>query len=270
MQEFKQETIWWSFIAHDLHKVKLINHNCFLWPSCSKTSMFTRAAARSGEPDTNPELGNLLMLLCIPIFQVTRYPYQEGSRWTQFKNLGLRPKVVHIRHNPPAQKQAPNTALNKLEVSGTSCSTSPLKAFSFCLFLRLGSRALLHQWVSFPPHAQAGLVRAADSPALAGRGSPYRLPSPQELHFNRELGEGHRGKIWQPCIGLQGFSIKEIENTNTQQHPRMQTIPYPFDTDLFLRNRGAAAVMPRHKQTPATNCKDSQAHRVVIIFRVHV
>ena len=139
MQKFKQETIWGSFIAHDLHKAKLINRNCFLWPSCSKTRLFTRVAACSGEPDTNPELGNLLMLFCIPIFQITRYPYQEGSRGTQFKNLGLRSKVVHIRHNPPAHKQAPNTALDKLQVAGTSCSTSPLKAFSLGLFLRLGS-----------------------------------------------------------------------------------------------------------------------------------
>lgn len=99
IQEFKQETIWGSFIALDLHEAKLINHNCFLWPSRSKTRLFTRVTACSGDPSTNPELGNLLMLLCIPIFQITRYPYQEGSQGTQFKNLGLRPKVVRVRHN---------------------------------------------------------------------------------------------------------------------------------------------------------------------------
>lgn len=145
MQEFKQETIWGSFIARDLHKAKLINHNCFLWPSCSKTRLFTRAAACSGKLDTNLELGNLLMWLCIPIFQITWYPYQEGSWGTQFKNQGLKPKVVHVRHNPPAHKQAPNTALDKLQVASTSHSTSPLKAFSLCLYLRLGSPALLHE-----------------------------------------------------------------------------------------------------------------------------
>lgn len=169
------------------------------------------------------KLGNLLMLLCIPIFQRTRYPYQEGSWGTQFKNLGLRPKVVRVRHNPPAHKQAPNTALYQLQAAGTSHSNSPLKAFSLCLFLRLVSQTLLHKWVSFPRHAWAGLVRAADTLAPAVRGSPYRLPLPWKLHLNRELGEGHRGKIWQACIGLQGFSIKEIQNTNTQQHPCIQT-----------------------------------------------
>lgn len=153
MQEFKQETIWASFIAHDLHKAELINHNRFLWPSCSKTRLFTGVTACSGEPDTNPELGNLLMLLCIPIFQITRYPYQEGSQGTQFKNLVLRPKVVRVRHNPPAHMQAPNTALDELQAGGTSHSTGPLKGFSLRLFLRLGSRALLHEWVSFPAHA---------------------------------------------------------------------------------------------------------------------
>lgn len=167
-------------MAHNLHKAKLIHHNSFLSPSCSKTRLFTRVAACSGEPDTNPDLGNLLMLLCIPIFKITRYPYQEGSRGTQFKNRGLRPKVIHVRHNSLAHKQAPNTVLDKLQVAGTSHSTSPLKAFSLHLFLRLGSRGLLHEWVSFPCHAQAGLVRAADNPAPVGRGSPYHLPSSQD------------------------------------------------------------------------------------------
>lgn len=90
MQEFKQETIWGSFIALDLHKVKIIHHNCFLWPSGSKTRLFTWMAACSGETDANPELRNLLIRLCIPVLQITWYPYQEGSWGTQFKNPGLR------------------------------------------------------------------------------------------------------------------------------------------------------------------------------------
>lgn len=117
MQKFKQETIWASFIAHDLHKTKLINHNSFLWPSCNKTTLFTRTAAHSGEAYTHLSLGNLLMLLYIPALQITRYSYLEGSRKTQFKNQGLRPKVVRITHNPPTHEQAPNNALNKLNPS---------------------------------------------------------------------------------------------------------------------------------------------------------
>lgn len=155
-------------------------------------------------------------------------------------------------------------------MASTFHSTSPLKGFSLCLFLRLGSRALLHKSVSFSSHTPAGLVRATDTPKPPARRSPYPLPSTKELHL-RILGEGHREKTnWQACIRLQGFSIQEAETTNIQQHPCMQTIPYPFDTDLFLRNRGAIVAMPKHKQMLVTNCEDSQARRIVINFRVHI
>lgn len=123
MQEFKQETIWGSFTILDLHKPKLINHNRFLWPSCNKTRLFTRAAARIGETYTDSELGNLLMLLCIPTLQITRYPYQEGSRGTQFKTQGLRPKVaaLHTTHPLGSKLQAKrsiNSALQLAKASG--------------------------------------------------------------------------------------------------------------------------------------------------------
>lgn len=123
MQEFKQETIWGSFTILDLHKPKLINHNRFLWPSCNKTRLFTRAAARIGETYTDSELGNLLMLLCIPTLQITHYPYQEGRQGTQFKTQGLRPKVaaLHTTHPLGSKLQAKrsiNSALQLAKASG--------------------------------------------------------------------------------------------------------------------------------------------------------
>lgn len=157
-------------------------------------------------------------------------------------------------------------ACSKHSVRHTSSSQhipqcQPTESLFPCLFLRLGSPALLHKRVTLPPHTR-GLVRAAHISQLAGRGTPHHLPSLQELHLNSELEKGLKGSIWQACIGLQGFSNKETESTKA----RMQTIPYPSETDLFLRIRGAAAATPQHKRTVVTNSKDSQAQNTVIIF----
>lgn len=264
MQEFKQETIWGSFIALDLHKVKIIHHNCFLWPSGSKTRLFTWMAACSGETDANPELRNLLIRLYIPVLQITWHPYQEGSWGTQFKNPGLRPKVARVRHNCPAHKPAPNTVLGKLQVAGTSHSISPLKAFSLVYFQGWVLQLCCTSESAFLPIPE-GWWGLHTPPA--GRQSPYRLPSLQEPHLNSELGEGLRGKIWQACIGLQRFSIKETENTNTHAS---KLSPIFLKLICSSGSEGQLQLQPQHEQMPVTNCKDSQAQSTVIIFRVHI
>lgn len=134
MQEFKQETSWGSFIALDLQKVKIIHQNCFLWPSGSKTRLFTRMAACSGQTDANAELAKLLMLLCIPVFQITWYPYQEGSWGTQFKNPGLRAKVAHVRHNPLLTNLLQTQSPADLKQSAHPTALAHWKAFFLVYF----------------------------------------------------------------------------------------------------------------------------------------
>lgn len=92
-------------------------------------------AACSGESDANPELGNLLMQLCIPVFQITWYPYQEGSWGTQFKSPGLRPKVVCVKTQFPAHKPAPSTVLGKLKQPAHPTVLAHWKPFPLFIFI---------------------------------------------------------------------------------------------------------------------------------------
>jgi len=237
-QEFKQEAIRGSFIGHDLHMAKLIDHNCFLWASCSRTRLFTRAAACSGEPDTNTELGNLLMLLCIPVLQITRYPYQEGSQATQFRHRGLSPKVARVRHNPPAHKQAPNTALDKTP-SGWHTRQAPAhgKPFPFVYFAGWALKPPRTSESAFLPTPELGwqglwtLQRRLGDGALTACRHPESCTSAGSWETVREE---KRGRLALDFRVSRSERLKTQTPSNTDAHKRKHSAVAPFQV-AFLQ-----------------------------------
>lgn len=221
-------------------------------------------AACCGETDAKPELGNLLMQLCIPVLQITWYPYQEGSWGTQFKKAGLRPKVVHVRHKAllTSLLQTQRSANFKWPAHPTGLAhwePSPLficKAGTFS-----SSAAQVSQLSS--PHQRAG-KGCTDVPSDCER-EPLPLAITARAPAQQWAGRGSRRKDLASLHWTSGFLY-----LRDWQHKCMQTIPYSSETDLFLRIGGAAAATPHHKQVVVTSCKDSQAQGTVIIFRVHI
>lgn len=199
------QTIWESFIALDLHKVKIIHHNCFLWPSGSQTRLFTRMC--SGETDAKPELGNLLMAAlhsCIPDNLICLSGRQLGNTVQEgrFETKGC---SCHTQRPAQSLLQTRRSANSRWPAHPTALAHwKPFPLFIFKAGFS-SSPAQVSQLSS--PHQ-----RAAHMSQLAGRGSPCYLSSLQEPHLNSELRESLReGKIWQACTGLQGFSIKKTE-----------------------------------------------------------
>lgn len=105
------------------------------------------------------------------------------------------------------------------------------------------------------------LVRATDTPAPAERVIPYVLPSPQELHLNRELGECYRAKSCQVCIGLQGFStgekIQTLSNSHTcELHPTLLILICLSGTEGQLQSCQSKNACNELRGLTRTECHD--------------